>query len=341
MTLTGEARLWYESLVPLDNDWPALQNKFRWQYSKIGNTPKQLFHAWRTFKFDKNTDTIDSYVLRMSQVTAMLNYGEMQILENFKNTLLYQLYSMLINVNDLRDAIDLAKRVLMKEKLDRQLTGQSSTPFMRVTRNDNYSMPTSNKRGVTFDAMETLERNSNCIDKLTSLVSAMKMTIDRKQSPYKPKIYQGRSRNQNKSQQNFTPRNRSFSRGRSQSGNRGNYNYRNSYRPNYRNRSRGRWNNHRSGDRSNNYQTNNRQGNYRSNYGQHTQWIFRNRSHSRDRAGNYNNDYMRGRSRDRNNDRPIQSRQSTLSRGRDRSRSRSNSRVSTNHDHVRCYRCRE
>ena len=64
-----------ESLVPLDDDWPTLQNKFRWQYSKIGNTPKQLFHAWRTFKSDENTDTIDSYVLSMSQVAAMPNYG--------------------------------------------------------------------------------------------------------------------------------------------------------------------------------------------------------------------------------------------------------------------------
>ena len=73
LTLTGKARLWYESLALLDNDWPALQNKFRWQYSKIGNTPEQLFHAWRTFKFDENTDMIDSYVLRMSQVAAMLN----------------------------------------------------------------------------------------------------------------------------------------------------------------------------------------------------------------------------------------------------------------------------
>ena len=54
----------------------------------------------------------------MSQVAAMLNYGELQILENFKNTLPYQLYSTLINVNDLRDATDLAKRVLTKEKLE-------------------------------------------------------------------------------------------------------------------------------------------------------------------------------------------------------------------------------
>ena len=64
LMLIGEARLWYESLAPLDDDWPTLQNKFRWQYLKIGNNPKQLFHAWRTFKFDKNTDTIDSYVFK-------------------------------------------------------------------------------------------------------------------------------------------------------------------------------------------------------------------------------------------------------------------------------------
>ena len=50
---------------------------------------------------------------------------------------------------------------------------------------------------------------------------------------------------------------------------------------------------------------------------------------------------MRCRSRHRNNDRPIQSRQSTLSHGRNESRSRSNSRVSANRDPIRCYRCRE
>ena len=159
---------------------------------KIGNTPKQLFHAWRTFKFDENTDTVDSYVLRMSQVAAMLNYGEMLILENFKNTLPYQLYSTLINVNNLRNTKGLAKRVLTKEKLDRQLTGQSSTPFMRTTSNDNHLPQNYYKKGVTFDAMEMLERNSDCIDRLMSLVSNMKMTMDRKQPPFKPKIYQGR-----------------------------------------------------------------------------------------------------------------------------------------------------
>ena len=189
--------------------------------------------------------------------------------------------------------------------------------------------------------METLEKNSDWIDRLTSLVSDMKMKMDRKQSPYKPRIYQGRSRNQKSNWQNFSPKNRSFSRGRNQGGNIGNYNHRNNYRHNYRNRLRGRWNNHRSGDRSCNHQTNNGHGNNRPAYGQNTQHTLRNRSQSRNRAGNYNIVYTRGRSRDRNNDRPIQSRQSTISNGRDESRSRSNSRVSTNCDHVRCYRCRE
>ena len=82
VTLIGEARLWYELLALLDNDWPTLQNKFRWQYSKIGNTPEQLFHAWRTFKFDENTDSIDT-CFKDESGCAMLNYGEMQILENF------------------------------------------------------------------------------------------------------------------------------------------------------------------------------------------------------------------------------------------------------------------
>ena len=107
-----------------------------------------MFHVWRTFKFDENTDSIDSYILRMSQVAAMLNYGEMQILENLKNTLLYILYSTLINVSNLRDATDLAKRVLTSEKFDRQLTGQSSTLFMKANSNGDSHLPQNHQRKV-------------------------------------------------------------------------------------------------------------------------------------------------------------------------------------------------
>ena len=85
-----------------------------------------------------------------------------------------------------------------KEKLDRQLTGQSSTPFMKATsNNDSHSPQNQQKKGVMFDAMESLERNRDCIDRPTSLVSDLKLTMDRKQPQYKPKIYQGRLQNKN------------------------------------------------------------------------------------------------------------------------------------------------
>ena len=61
LTLLGEARLWYHSLEPINVNWQGLQNLFRLQYSKIGNT-RELFHARRSFNFNENTETIDTYV---------------------------------------------------------------------------------------------------------------------------------------------------------------------------------------------------------------------------------------------------------------------------------------
>ena len=161
LTLLGEARLWYDTLNLNVIDWPKLQNTFRWQYSKLGNSPEQYFYQWRSFYFDKNADSIDSYVTRESQCAAMLNYGEPQILELMKNTLPSRLYPILFPIDNLRDAIRMAKHVMLKEKIDRQKAGQSSaTPFMRV--NDcGQSTDKSGKRGMTFDAMETLERQNN------------------------------------------------------------------------------------------------------------------------------------------------------------------------------------
>ena len=43
LTLVDEARLWSESLRPIVLDWNGLQNQFRQQYSKVGNTREQLF----------------------------------------------------------------------------------------------------------------------------------------------------------------------------------------------------------------------------------------------------------------------------------------------------------
>ena len=72
LALLGEARLWFQSLEPLnDVTSPELQNLFRQRYSKLGNTQEQLFHAWKSFNFDENTETIDSYVMPIRQVATL------------------------------------------------------------------------------------------------------------------------------------------------------------------------------------------------------------------------------------------------------------------------------
>ena len=83
LILVGEARLWYESLRPTALDWNGLQDQFRQQYSKIGNTREQLFYVWRSFHFDKNTEMLDAYVTHIRQVAELLGYGAPQALEVF------------------------------------------------------------------------------------------------------------------------------------------------------------------------------------------------------------------------------------------------------------------
>ena len=79
LTLVGEARNWYATLEPLVMTWPELQNLFRWQYSKIGNTREQLFHAWRSFHYDENVETPDAYIIRIKHVVRLLGYEDPQV----------------------------------------------------------------------------------------------------------------------------------------------------------------------------------------------------------------------------------------------------------------------
>ena len=64
---------------------------------------------WRLFHYDEHVETIDVYVNRIKQVAVLLNHGEPQILELFKNTLPSRLYWVLFSSNNLRDAVDSVK----------------------------------------------------------------------------------------------------------------------------------------------------------------------------------------------------------------------------------------
>ena len=71
-------------------------------------------------------------------------------MEVFKNTLPARLDWVLFPIQDLRQTVERAKRILTKEKIDSKLTGQSSSrSFMSI------KVSYVNKR-VTFDTKDSL-----------------------------------------------------------------------------------------------------------------------------------------------------------------------------------------
>ena len=102
-------------------------------------------------------------------------------------------------IEHLRQVVETAKRIHTKEKLDKQLTGQTSTsPFMSIKEGTN--------RKVLFDTRDKL---GDKIDKLTVMLGRLAAKHNKKR-PFKPQIYQGRGRGQNRgySQRNYQNRNR-------------------------------------------------------------------------------------------------------------------------------------
>ena len=147
---------------------------------------------WRSFHYDENVETPDAYVMRIRQVARLLGYGELQMLEVFKNTIPNRLYWVLFPIDNLREVVETAKRFLTKEKIDRQLTRQSSNPFMKL--NDKKG-----KKAVSFDARDVLERNGENMERMTALMDKMYIKLDQKDVSYKHRyIKRGRGRNRPK-----------------------------------------------------------------------------------------------------------------------------------------------
>ena len=132
LTLAGFANLKYASMTSVGMDWSKLQKCFQRQFPKWDQTQEELFQRWRPFDFDEATDTIDYYVLRLKQCGQMLKYNEAQVLELFKNTFPTRYCYVLFGIQNLREAVESAKRVLTKEKLDDKLASQSFTPYMSL-----------------------------------------------------------------------------------------------------------------------------------------------------------------------------------------------------------------
>ena len=134
--MVGEARNWYATLEPLAMTGPELQNLFRWQYSKIGNTREQLFHAWRLFHYDENVETPDAYIIRIKQVARLLGYEDPQVLEVFKNMVPNRLYRVLFPIDNLCEAVETAKQFLTKEKIRQANDWTKYYPFYEANRKE-------------------------------------------------------------------------------------------------------------------------------------------------------------------------------------------------------------
>ena len=100
-----------------------------------------------------------------------------------------------------QQAVETAKRILTKEKLDKQLTGQVSTsPFMSIREGAS--------RRISFDTREEL---SDKVDKLTVMIGKLAAKDSGRTRQFKPQIHQSRGRGQNRSysQRNYQNRYRS------------------------------------------------------------------------------------------------------------------------------------
>ena len=71
------------------------------------------------------------------------------------------------------------------------MTGQSSTPFMKLTEKK--------RKSVSFDAQDALEKTNENMERMTALMDKMHMKLEQKDVPYKPQIYQ-KGRGQNRRQ---------------------------------------------------------------------------------------------------------------------------------------------
>ena len=81
--------------------------------------------------------------------------------------------------------------MLTKEKIDRQLSGQSgtTTPFMKVG-----DVHNSNRKTVSFNTQDLIQEQ---LDNLTSLVYNILVQKEAYNRPFKPQIQQKRRRGQN------------------------------------------------------------------------------------------------------------------------------------------------
>ena len=111
--------------------------------------------------------------------SSIIRLWQPQILEVFKNTLPNRIYWVPFPIGDARLVVETAKMILTKEKIDRQLAGQSTLiPFIKVR--DGYH----NTKAITFNRQDRLDDK---FDKLTSMMSKLTAQGNKQDKHFQPK----------------------------------------------------------------------------------------------------------------------------------------------------------
>ena len=95
---------------------------------------------------------------------------------------------MLYQINDLRVAVETAKRLLIKEQINKKAGQSITSPFMLASQNKDKT-----EKKVSFNMVEAMERTSDSIERLTTLMDRMDTRLDRIEDQYRPRVYQGRN----------------------------------------------------------------------------------------------------------------------------------------------------
>ena len=95
---------------------------------------------------------------------------------------------MLYHIDDLRVVVEAAKRLLIKEQMDKRAGQSVTSPFMQASQNKDKT-----EKKVSFDAVEVMERTSDSIERLATLMDRIDTKLDRREDQYRPRVYQGRN----------------------------------------------------------------------------------------------------------------------------------------------------
>ena len=117
---------------------------------------------------------------------------------------------MLYQIDDLRVVVETAKRLLTKEQMDTKSGQSTASPFLQVSQGSPKNKDKMEKK-VSFSVVEAMERTTDSIEILASLMDKMDTKLDRREDQYRPRVYQGRGRGCSYRQNNCGSRNRSYS----------------------------------------------------------------------------------------------------------------------------------